>query len=147
VRRPLCAILLVAACATPVTPPRVADDEPVVATSSHQVAPDDAGAADVAPHGGLAAAQVRQVVMSNQGHLRACYDKMLATEPDLRGMIVVSWRVDVDGHVMASKIVRSSMGSPDVEACVLSEMGHWEFPSSNAPTYIAEYPFKFGVRK
>lgn len=85
--------------------------------------------------------------MTHQGNLRACFDRTLATRPGLQGTIALAWMVDVDGHVMDSKIVSSSIEIPEFEACILSELQRWEFPVSNATTYIKSYPMKFGVGK
>ena len=85
--------------------------------------------------------------MVHQGNLRACFDRTLATRPGLQGSTTLAWMVDVDGHVMDSKIVSSSIEIPEFEACVLSELQRWEFPASNATTKISAYPFKFGIGK
>jgi hypothetical protein len=82
--------------------------------------------------------------MLHQGSLRACFDKNVA---GATGSIVVGWTIGADGHVIESETVNSSFGSPALEACLLSELDHWEFPESGAETRVAAYPFKYGIGK
>lgn len=98
-----------------------------------------------AARGGLSPEQVRRVVMAHAGALRACYETEAQRNPNLKGGISVQWQIDTAGAVAGAQIKQSSLSNPRVEGCVLRQIKGWKFPSADAPTTVAEYPFRFGV--
>jgi hypothetical protein len=95
--------------------------------------------------GGLKSEQVRSVVASHAGALRACYEIEAQKNPDLRGGVTVAWEID-EGGVVTNASVSSRLGANErLEACILRQVRSWQFPKSDAPTTIAAYPFRFGV--
>lgn len=98
-----------------------------------------------AARGGLSPEQVRRVVMAHAGALRACYETEAQRNPNLKGGISVQWQIDTAGAVAGAQIKQTSLSNPRVEGCVLRQIKGWKFPSADAPTTVAEYPFRFGV--
>jgi TonB family protein len=96
-------------------------------------------------HGGLTPEQVRRVVVSRSGALRACYESEAQRNPNLQGGVTVQWQIDPSGSVTGASVVSSSLGNPRVEGCVVRQVRGWRFPAADAPTTVAAYPFKFGV--
>ena len=96
-------------------------------------------------HGGLSPEQIRRVVMAHQGALRACYDMELGRNPNLRGGVTMTWNIDPSGSVASAGVAGSTIGNARVEGCVLRQVKSWHFPSSESPTNVAAYPFKFGI--
>jgi hypothetical protein len=106
----------------------------------------DAGtSAPIDAAAGLGPADVRRVVMSHAGAVRACYELEAQKTPDLKGTMRVAWRIDPDGSARDVKIVESTLGSPRVEACVIRQVSHWRFPQAGKATVIDSFPFKFAV--
>ncbi len=103
------------------------------------------GAGTPAARGGLSPEQVRRVVMAHAGALRACYESEAQRNPNLKGGVSVAWQIDPAGAVSGAQIKQSSLSNPRVEGCVLRQIKSWKFPTSDAPTTVAEYPFRFGV--
>ena len=95
---------------------------------------------------GLPPDSIRQVVMRHQGSLRRCYDLELARVPDLKGGITMTWMIATDGSVSNASVAASAIQNTNVETCVLAEVKSWTFPTSDAPTHVAAYPLKFGMR-
>lgn len=96
-------------------------------------------------HGGLSPDQIQRVVRAHEGALRACYETEASRNPNLHGGVVVQWHIDPPGSVASASMVSSTMGNPRVEGCVLRQVKTWHFPSSDSPTDVAAFPFKFGV--
>jgi hypothetical protein len=97
------------------------------------------------PYGGLSPEQVRSVVMKHTGALRACYEVVAQKDPGLRGEVAFAWRIEPDGLVSSASLVDTTLHSPPVEDCIIRQIRNWQFEASNAPTFIASYPFRFGV--
>ncbi len=94
---------------------------------------------------GLTAEQVRRVVMAHTGALRACYESEAQRNPQLRGGVTVAWQIDSSGAVTTASLAGSTLSNARVEGCVTRQVKTWHFPSSNAPTTVAGWPFRFGV--
>ncbi len=83
--------------------------------------------------------------MAHVGAIRACYESEAAGNRSLKGGVTVAWKVDPSGHVSVASIAKSTLASPRVEACLVRQVRSWQFPSSDAPTVVDAFPFKFGV--
>ncbi len=103
------------------------------------------GAGTPATKGGLSPEAVRRVVVAHQGALRACYELEAARNPNLKGGISVAWQIEPSGSVSGAQIKSSTLSNPKVEGCVLRQIKSWRFATADAPTNVAEYPFRFGV--
>jgi len=93
----------------------------------------------------LSAEQIRRVVLSHRGALRACYDAELVRDPALHGGVAVRWSVEPGGTVTSASIASSSIRNARLEGCVLRQVRSWRFPVARASTNVASYPFEFGV--
>ena len=93
--------------------------------------------------GRLGPAQVRRVVDSREGDLRACYEHELRADPTFQGGIVLSWEILPDGSVSAPMVLRSTLDAPQVEECVLRRVRAWRFPASDSQTSVPSRSFRF----
>lgn len=98
-----------------------------------------------AARGGLSPEQIRRIVMSHIGAVRACYETEAQRNPGLKGGVTVTWQIDPSGGVTTASVANSSLGNPRVEGCVVRQVQRWKFPTSDSPTTVAGFPFKFGV--
>jgi hypothetical protein len=96
-------------------------------------------------NGGLTAEQVRRVVMSRVGALRACYEREAQKNPNLQGGVTVAWSIEPSGSVSGASIAGSTLGNGIVEGCVVRQVRGWRFPPAEKPTTVGGYPFKFGI--
>lgn len=103
------------------------------------------GAGHGASRGGLSEDQVRRVVLAHLGAVRACYESEAQRNPSLKGGVTVQWTIDPGGSVSSATLGGSSLGNQRVEGCVVRQVKGWHFPSSESPTIVAGFPFKFGV--
>lgn len=95
--------------------------------------------------GGLSPEQIRRVVMSHIGAVRACYESEAQRNPGLKGGVTVQWQIDAGGTVTSASVGGSTLGNPRVEGCIVRQVQRWKFPASESPTTVAGFPFKFGV--
>ena len=95
--------------------------------------------------GGLTPEQIRRVVMAHTGALRACYDSELARNPNLKGGVTMTWNIEPGGAVTSASIASSTISNPRVEGCIQRQVKTWKFPTSDSPTNVSSYPFKFGI--
>ena len=98
-----------------------------------------------AARGGLSPEQIRRVVMSHIGAVRACYESEAQRNPGLKGGVTVQWEIDRGGAVTRASVGSSTLGNPRVEGCIVRQVQKWKFPTSDSPTTVAGFPFKFGV--
>lgn len=95
--------------------------------------------------GGLSQEQIRRVVLAHVGAMRACYETEAQRNPGLKGGVTLGWSIDAAGNVSNASVVRSTLGSPRVEGCLLRQVQRWKFPTADLPSTVGDYPFKFGV--
>lgn len=85
---------------------------------------------------------IQQVVGQHADEVERCYEPELARQPDLFGRVYVLLKIAATGDVVDSKLYDSNMGSPAVEACLVSAVRQWKFPrpAGAGPVAVA-YPF------
>jgi len=88
-------------------------------------------------HAELTADEVVQRLRGNETDLRRCF----FTHPSLRGAARFSWQLDVEGRVHEVRREASTLGDPQVEACIGERLGEIHFgdlaePSSARWTFV-----------
>jgi TonB family protein len=92
-------------------------------------------------------AAVKKIISKNKGPIERCYKDALATQPGLKGRIVVQFAINPTGTVQAASIKEDGVGSPDLAACVLSEVRKLKFPMPEGGLTIISHPFVFNPPK
>lgn len=95
--------------------------------------------------GYLTPEQIERVVRMHQRGFRYCFERELLDDPSLEGQITVNWTVDLDGGVSRRVIEENTMGSRDIESCILREIGRMRFPEPGGGMVVVRYPFTFRV--
>jgi hypothetical protein len=103
------------------------------------------GTGAAAAKGGLSPEQIRRVVMSHIGAVRACYETEAQRNPGLKGGVTIQWQIDAAGNVASASVGSTTLSNPRVEGCVVRQVQKWKFPTTDSPTTVAGFPFKFGV--
>jgi hypothetical protein len=83
---------------------------------------------------------VRRIVQQNHGRFRLCYENGLAKDPSLAGRVRVKFVIARDGSVSTSADAGSSLGDPDVVACVVRAFGNLSFPEPSGGIVTVVYP-------
>ncbi len=135
--------------------------DPVEEIPVPQVAPPDAGAGDEPPQseavattpvkksagkpgmGELDQAVIKKVINGNLGRFKYCYERELGPSPSLKGKVVVKFTISPSGTVSKASIASSSLGSKNVEGCVLKVAKKLRFPKPKGGSVVVSYPFMF----
>ncbi len=90
-------------------------------------------------------AAIMQVVMQNLASLRYAYNRRLREKPGIQGKIYVKYRIDENGDVISSKVVKSSMHDRKLENTIAKKIKTWKHCPINKSGDITEvvYPFVF----
>ena len=83
--------------------------------------------------------------MSHLGGVRACYETEAQRNPNLSGGVTVAWQIDPGGGVSSANVASTTLNNARVEGCLVRQVRGWKFPTSETPTTVAGYPFKFAV--
>lgn len=91
--------------------------------------------------------QVRNTITKNNPKIKECYEKFLATAPQVTdGKVLVDWQIGSVGDVVQADIVTSDIGSDILHACLTESIKSWTFPPTHveAPVYTS---FTFVFKK
>jgi TonB family protein len=79
--------------------------------------------------GSLAPEVVARVFKQHLAQLRYCYQRSLATNPNVQGKVAVKFIIGGNGEVRASQVQSSTVNTPELEQCVTSALRAWTFPA------------------
>ncbi|MDP8256958.1 MAG: TonB family protein [Candidatus Alcyoniella australis] len=131
--------------AVPVTPtPETVDLDAVPVTPPPGVSP----AATPAPTPtsatkGLTRDQINSTISEYIGRVKVCYREGLRRNPGLEGVVWVRFNVGADGSVVSATITQSTLGDPQVEACILRRVQRMKFPKPVGGSATVNYKFTF----
>lgn len=105
----------------------------------------DMGSPDVS--GGLDRETVRRIILQYRSQIRTCYERALLSSPKLAGRVTYNWTISSAGPVVKASIIKSNVGSPVLESCVMGVIKSMNFPAAkNGQPTIVIYPFVFQAR-
>ncbi|MES2768992.1 MAG: AgmX/PglI C-terminal domain-containing protein [Bdellovibrionota bacterium] len=94
--------------------------------------------------GGMDKDAIAEVIRSNIGQIRFCYERRLSAVPNLFGKVLVQFSIQDGGTVLLPKVANSTLSDSVVEGCILRRIASWKFPSPPAGTsVVVTYPFLF----
>lgn len=85
--------------------------------------------------------QIRTVIHSHIEEVKACYERELATAPELAGRVLVQFTIGRNGQVQAGLVESSTLGNSRAEQCILAAVKTWVFPAPQKGIVIITYPF------
>jgi hypothetical protein len=91
----------------------------------------------------FSADEIRRVVMSHQGQIRACYENALESSPGLRGSVSVSWHISASGAVTRASVGSSTIGNGRVEGCLTRVIKGWSFRNPDGVEAEASWGWQF----
>lgn len=94
--------------------------------------------------GGMDKDAIAEVIRSNIGQIRFCYERRLSAVPNLFGKVLVQFSIQDGGTVLLPKVANSTLSDSVVEGCMMRRIASWKFPSPPAGTsVVVTYPFLF----
>ena len=103
------------------------------------------GAPDARVQGSLDRNVIARPIRAHHAAFRACYEDLLAFEPDAEGTVTASFAIRADGTVDAVEI---NGFDPRLDACVCREMLAVQFPRFGSARFgrvQVSYPFTFRI--
>lgn len=101
-------------------------------------------AGDVVVRGAIDRGLIRNVVRRHRGQIRYCYERGLMAQSGLHGKVSVEWTIVADGSVSGAKVIKTTLGSTEVEDCLVDRVLTWRFPPLvGGGIAIIRYPFVF----
>ncbi len=88
---------------------------------------------------------VDAAIRAHKDEFTYCYEREVnAGQPRLAGKIMTAFVIGGSGRASQLAVASSSMGSPNVERCVLNVLGRIQFPQPNGGVPVTiKYPFSF----
>lgn len=89
---------------------------------------------------------IRRAVDGQGARLRGCYERGLRRDPALAGRLVVASAIDARGAVPWAELRASTLGDPEVEACVVEVFRGLRFvatPQIGDGQIVVHYPLVF----
>ena len=97
--------------------------------------------------GTIDADAVDAAMMAHRDEFRLCYEREInAEQPKIAGSVITSFVIGSSGKVDQDGVESSTLGSPNVERCVLSVIKRIQFPIPRGGGIVqVRYPFKFNA--
>jgi hypothetical protein len=90
---------------------------------------------------GFSADEIRRVVMSHIGQVRACYESALDASPGLKGSVTISWHIAASGGVPRATVASSTLNNGRVEGCITRVVKGWTFKNPEGVEADASWGF------
>lgn len=101
-------------------------------------------ASDAGPAGATrSAGALMAVVQRHAAAVRFCYNRHLQKKPGSSGQVVLRLTVVADGTVSAADVLRSTMGDPELDTCLLNQAREWRFAPATEARFTFDVPLVF----
>jgi outer membrane biosynthesis protein TonB len=91
------------------------------------IAPSGTGGCD-SPCKGVDTPALANAVRGRVSTARQCYNRALASDPNLKGQVGVSLRIGPSGNVCSAGVTSTTLHSPGVEQCALATLRNASYP-------------------
>jgi len=88
-------------------------------------------------------ADILRVVSARQKAITYCYEKQLASNPELGGKVTLSWIINLDGTVKKIWVKGSSLKNGKVESCMTRTLKRARFTKPDGGMCQIQFPFVF----
>lgn len=85
---------------------------------------------------------IRQIVRKSYGVFRACYERGLGRNPNLRGLVTVRFIIGFDGSVIGAVNGGSALPDDDVVQCIVTGFLGLRFPAPIGGIVTVQYPIQ-----
>jgi len=93
--------------------------------------------------GSLSKEVIRRIVHRHINEVKFCYERELATRPDMSGRVAIKFIISGSGAVQMAAVAESTVGNAAVENCIAQAVRRWTFPQpEGGGIVIVTYPFQ-----
>ena len=97
---------------------------------------------NMALEGGLSRYAINATIAKYLSQVRRCYETQLKFNPNLQGLVEVSFMINGTGKLDFSKVNRTTLKNPAAEKCITTKMMGWQFPKPRGGVKVpVKYPF------
>ncbi len=96
------------------------------------------GAVEV--RGSLDKELIRRIVRRHMNEVKFCQERELMRGHAGNGRVVLQFTIGPEGRVLASTIQSSTVGNPQVDACLAAAVRRWDFPKPRGGIVVVSYP-------
>ena len=97
---------------------------------------------EIVMEGGLSQSVIEATIVKYLPQIRACYEIGLRKSSGLSGTVATKFEIGPQGRLNYSKVSRSTLGSAEVEDCIVRNMKNWQFPRPEGGVNVrVNYPF------
>jgi TonB family protein len=86
---------------------------------------------------------IRRRVRESLPELEAVYNEAIRKNPELRGKLIVRFRIDPSGKVQRAEAVEGDFRDPAFVNSVLEKIRRWDFEPTGGRAVDVLYPFVF----
>ena len=84
--------------------------------------------------------QIQSIVRSKYDGIRSCYERGLANNPNLRGIVTIRFVIERDGSVGKARISDNTLPDCRVAQCIREEYPYMKFPPPDGGIVTVVYP-------
>ncbi|MBU1536773.1 protein kinase [Myxococcota bacterium] len=96
----------------------------------------------------LPASVIRSTLKRCRGSIRRCYLAILEKQSKIQGVVQVKLHADKEGIMQKVTILRDTIHSPELIACMKRKMMKWTFPTGGSDTALEiSYPYHFQIKE
>jgi TonB family protein len=93
--------------------------------------------------GSLSKEVIRRIIHRHINEVKFCYERQLASRPDLEGRVAIKFIISGTGAVQMAAVASSTLGNAKVENCIAQAVRRWTFPQpKGGGVVIVTYPFQ-----
>ncbi|MBN2672293.1 MAG: AgmX/PglI C-terminal domain-containing protein [Deltaproteobacteria bacterium] len=93
--------------------------------------------------GSLSKEVIRRIIHRHINEVKFCYERELASRPDLEGRVAIKFIISGTGAVQMAAVASSTLGNAKVENCIAQAVRRWTFPQpKGGGVVIVTYPFQ-----
>ncbi len=83
---------------------------------------------------------IMDTLRRRMGGVKACYEKRLKRNPELKGKVVVRFVIAAGGSVIEAEVVENTTGDSDLAACIAQSVRVIRFPPAEGSETTVTYP-------
>ena len=78
--------------------------------------------------GGISRYAINATIAKYLNQVRRCYEAQLKYNPNLQGIVQMSFEINPKGRLNYSKVSKTTLNNKKTEDCISSKMMGWQFP-------------------
>ena len=78
--------------------------------------------------------------------INLCYERVLRTQDNLSGQLVVGWVINSRGRPESINIEQTNVDNEELLGCIKQKISNWSWPYPQGGSVKVSYPFKLSMQ-